>query len=234
MKILILGHKGMLGNAVYSYLKQFYNIDTINYRWPSQDFINYIKNYSGDYIINCIGSIPQKNLNYEVNSFLPIFLDKYSNCNIIHPATDCEDDDTIYGLSKRIASDWLLSYGKKTIIFKTSIIGIELNSSYSFLCWAKNQKELDGYIDAKWNGITSLEWAKQCRIYIENKNKNKFITFNTNCISKFDLLKIINDVYNLNLIINPKKNIGKNKCLFGIKLIDIKQQLIELKEFYER
>jgi dTDP-4-dehydrorhamnose reductase len=234
MRILILGHTGMLGNAVYLYLKQFYNVDIINFRWPSQNFIDYIKNYSGDYIINCIGSIPQKNSNYDVNSFLPIFLDKYSNCNIIHPATDCENDDTLYGLSKRIASDWLLSYGKKTTIFKTSIIGIEHNSMYSFLCWAINQKEVDGYIDAKWNGITSLEWAKQCYNYIENKNIDKFITFSTDCISKFDLLNIINEVYKLNLIINPKKNIGKNKCLIGIKLKNIKQQLIELKEFYEK
>ena len=44
MNILILGHTGMLGNAVYNYLKQFYTVDIINYRWPSAEFIEYIKN----------------------------------------------------------------------------------------------------------------------------------------------------------------------------------------------
>jgi dTDP-4-dehydrorhamnose reductase len=234
MKILILGHRGMLGNAVYKYLSQFHDVDTIDFRWPSNEFIQYIENYKGDFIINCIGAIPQKTNDFGINSVLPIYLDLNTRCKIIHPSTDCEIDNTLYGISKRIATDWITSYGQNTYIFKTSIIGIELNSSDSLLCWFLNQSKVHGYTQAKWNGITTLEWAKQCKHFIDNNLTELFITYGTSCISKFELLTIINDVYNCNTEIIAVDGIGKNKCLISdIKLSTIEQQLIELKEFYE-
>lgn len=234
MKILILGHTGMLGNAVYRYLQQYYTIDTINERWPSEKFFNYIKNYDGNFIINCIGAIPQKTTEFGINSILPIFLELNSNCKIIHPSTDCESDNSIYGISKRIATDWLQIHGKNTYIFKTSIIGIEQNSADSLLCWFLNQKQANGYLDAKWNGITTLEWAKQCKYLIEGKNSySTYTVFSSECISKFELLTIIKEVFNHDIEIIPVEGIGINKCLVGhIKLENIKQQLIDLKKFY--
>lgn len=236
MKILILGHTGMLGNAVYRYLRQFHEIDTIDYRWPSDDFFKYIENYDGDFIINCIGAIPQKTSDFGVNSILPIFLELNSKCKIIHPSTDCESDNTLYGISKRIATDWLQSYGKNTYIFKTSIIGIELNTADSLLCWFLKQTHVNGYLQAKWNGITTLEWAKQCKYLIENQNSlSTYTVFNSDCISKFELLTIMKEVFNHDIEIIPIDGIGSNKCLLGhIKLKDVKQQLIELKDFYEQ
>ena len=234
MRILILGHNGMLGNAVCAYLKQFYEIDTINYRWPATEFIEYIKTYNGDYIINCIGTIPQKTNEFGINSILPVFLELNSKCIIIHPATDCESDNDVYGISKRIATDWLLENGKHTFIFKTSIIGIELNSADSLLCWALKQTNTNGYIQAKWNGITTLEWAKQCKNIIEGKHTSVHTIFGTECISKFELLNLIKEVFQRDIEIIPINGIGKDKCLIAdFKLVDIKQQLIELKEFYK-
>ena len=236
MKILILGHTGMLGNAVHRYLQQFYTIDTITSRWPSDEFIEYIKQYDGDYIINCIGAIPQKTNDFGINSILPVFLELNSNCKIIHPATDCESDNSIYGISKHIATEWLRSNATKTYIFKTSIIGIELNTTDSLLCWFLNQSKANGYTQAKWNGITTLEWAKQCKHLIENQNlQSTYTVFNTNCISKFELLTLIKEVFNHDAEIHQVDNIGSDKCLLGhVELKDIKQQLLDLKEFYER
>lgn len=234
MRILVLGHNGMLGNAVYSYLQQFYTIDVIDYRWPSKEFIEYIKTYNGNYIINCIGAIPQKTNEFGINSILPIFLDLNSSCKIIHPATDCESDNDIYGISKRIATDWLIQNGQNTHIIKTSIIGIELNSADSLLCWFLQQTKANGYTNAMWNGITTLEWAKQCNNIIEGKHTAAHTVFSTECISKFKLLNFIKEVFQQDIEITPIDGIGKNKCLIpDIKLIDIKQQLIELKEFYK-
>lgn len=234
MKILILGHTGMLGNAVFKYLRQFHEVDTIEYRWPDQEFIDFIKQYDGDCIINCIGAIPQKTSDFGINSILPVFLDLNTTCKIIHPATDCESDNTLYGISKRIATDWLMTYSKNTYIFKTSIIGIELNTADSLLCWFLSQSKASGYTQAKWNGITTLEWAKQCKNFIECDQTELISTFGTNCISKFELLNIINTIYNCNIEITAVDNIGKNKCLLSDnKLSTIEQQLIELKEFYE-
>lgn len=234
-RILILGHTGMLGNAVTKYLQQFYIVDTINYRWPSSEFIEYISMYTGDYIINCIGAIPQKTTEFGINSILPVLLDLNSKCKIIHPATDCESDNTVYGISKRISTDWLYNNSKKTYIFKTSIIGIEINSSDSLLSWFLSQSTANGYTQAKWNGITTLEWAKQCKNLIDAENTHPLYTvLCTECISKFELLTVMKEVFNHDIEITPIDGIGADKCLVGhVKLASIKQQLIELKEFYQ-
>jgi dTDP-4-dehydrorhamnose reductase len=239
MRILVLGHNGMLGNAVHRYLQQFYQIDTIEYRCNDPQFESYIRNYDGEYIINCIGAIPQKFKDFKINTILPIFLELNSRCRIIHPATDCENTRNLlsYAFSKKVATDWLHAYSEKTFIIQSSIIGIELNSSCGLLSWVLNSKgEINGYVDAKWNGITSLEFAKQCKEIIEFSNNYPFPrhnTFSTECISKYELLTIIKEVFNLKYIeIIPIDGIGENRCMQGEMLSPIRSQLIELKEFY--
>ena len=55
-KIILLGEKGMLGNAVYKYFtKQGYVILTTSARWDSVDFRDFILKTQADIIINCIG-----------------------------------------------------------------------------------------------------------------------------------------------------------------------------------
>ena len=62
-KILVLGHRGMLGNAVYKYFSSLsdYEVLTMVARFGEEGFEKKIKDSSPDYIINCIGIIPQKN-----------------------------------------------------------------------------------------------------------------------------------------------------------------------------
>ena len=95
-KILVLGHRGMLGNAVHKYFCQRidkYTVLTIDKRWPDNDFQAALKATDTDIIINCIGIIPQKNppqTEYKkINIELPTFLDSLGK-KIIHPSTDCE------------------------------------------------------------------------------------------------------------------------------------------------
>ena len=81
MKILVLGHKGMLGHMVHKYLstKNDCELLTTDLRWPSEDFENLIIDFwygqQGDYIINCIGAIHQRTSDFDVNTELPIWLD---------------------------------------------------------------------------------------------------------------------------------------------------------------
>ena len=111
MNVLILGSNGMLGHMVEKYLKQYYKIEIINHRGPSQDFKTAINNSNSDFLINCIGAIPQKTKNFDVNWELPIWLDNNFKGKIIHPVTDCEMDRDDYGISKRKAADWIISNG---------------------------------------------------------------------------------------------------------------------------
>ena len=239
MKILILGHNGMLGNAVYKYFNNCndYEVSIITTsRYPEEEFLSYIKEYDGDYIINCIGAIPQKTNNFEINCLLPVYLDLNTKCKIIHPGTDCESDTTQYGISKRIASDWLWYIGTNTKIIKTSIIGIDKKGYYSLLSWVLSQtNEIDGYVDAKWNGVTSLTWAKYCEYLIlnwDNAPRERIISCTTN-VSKYTLLKLICEIFNHDIKINPIYGKGNDKTLkHGLLLEHIVTQLLELKEFY--
>ena len=150
--ILILGHKGMLGHMVHKVLSDSYEIKTINERFP-----NWNKElFDGiDLIINCIGAIPQKTEEFDINWQIPLWLDKNTDCNIIHPATDCEVDNSSYGISKKQASNYIKDHCKTTKIIQTSIIGPELNSNYSLLEWFLSQEgEINGY--SEYNFVQSF------------------------------------------------------------------------------
>lgn len=235
-KILILGHTGMLGHMVVKYLSDKCICNTILYRFPSNEFKQYILDFDGDCIINCIGAIPQRKKEFQVNFDLPVWLSDNAKCKIIHPSTDCEIDDNEYGISKRKAAEYIKNNSKNTKIIKTSIIGPELNGRSSLLSWFMHSTgEVKGYKNAYWNGITTLEWAKLCYnlinwwddFEIENVAQSE-------CISKYELLCIFKDVYKKDIIISPFENDLIDKCLNGTIITkNIREQLIELKSYYE-
>jgi len=140
--VLILGHKGMLGHMVSKLLiYKGVEVITLNDRWSGVGFKNTIKDFDGEYIINCVGAIHQKTKQFDINWELPQWLDENVNCKIIHPGTDCEMDNDNYGLSKKKASDFILKHGQNTKILKASIIGPELNSNFSLLEWFLSQEK---------------------------------------------------------------------------------------------
>jgi dTDP-4-dehydrorhamnose reductase len=236
LKILILGHKGMLGHMVKNYFEsQKQKIETCNYRWPTKEMKNYIIHSNPDFIINCIGAIPQRKTTFKINYELPIWLDKYSKSQIIHPGTDCDDDDD-YGNSKKRATNFIIKESNQTKIIKTSILGTELKGNASLLEWFLSQKgEVDGYSKAIWSGNTTLEWAKHCYDLTLNWDNYKVETvLQGETVSKYNLLKIISEVWGKKIKIN-KIPLGTDRSLLGdIKTSNIKSQLIELKSFNEK
>lgn len=239
MKILILGSNGMLGHMVKKYLEQYHDIETINHRWPSEEFKTAINDSSAEFIINCVGAIPQRTKDFDINWELPIWLDQNFSGRIIHPATDCEMDDDEYGLSKAKAADWIMDYGKRTKMIKASIIGPELNGHASMLYWFLSNKDgsqINGYSNHMWNGITTYYWAKFANTIIENWNDyQKRTTLGSSCISKYDMCNIFNEVYNRSIIVNPfETQDSVNKCLsVDVTLDDINIQLTNMIGFID-
>ena len=231
MKVLVLGHNGMLGHMVRRYLEsRGITIEVCKDRWPINQ--TQILEFDGDYIINCIGAIPQKTITFSINYELPIWLDKNTNCKIIHPGTDHDVEDP-YGLSKRKATDYILKNGIQTKIIKTSIIGTELQGNASLLEWFLSQdNEVHGYTSAMWNGNTTLEWSKHCYdLMMDWKSFNTETTLEGESISKYELLNVIAKVWNKDIKIN-KIDKGADRRLTGdIKTPGIEQQLQELKDF---
>jgi len=238
MRILILGHTGMLGHMVHKYLtSKSLTVETTSNRWPSQEFKEFVKDFDGDFIINCIGAIHQKTNNFDINWELPIFLDFYSKCKIIHPGTDCEMDDDNYGTSKRIARDFIINTSKNTKSIKTSIIGPELKGNASLMEWFlsnNDESTVSGYSKYYWNGNTTLTWSEFAYNVIKNWDDVKKETILTSeCISKKEILDSINIVFNRKINIVEKNKILVNKCLDSDKITPhIKEQLFKLKDFY--
>jgi dTDP-4-dehydrorhamnose reductase len=228
MKVLVLGHNGMLGKVVFSYLNKYYDVYTINHRYPTDEFINDVRNFNGEWVVNCIGAIPQKCSDFKVNYELPIFLDEIG-FKVIHCSTDDLASNTPYSLSKQKASDWILSHSKNTRIIRSSIIGTD----GGLLSWLLSNTEVTGYTRCMWNGITTLEWAKYCKLIIDGELDTLEVSLITDCISKHQLLSVINHVYNHTARIIPDSSVVCNNCIDGIYVGSIETKLKELKNFYE-
>jgi len=261
MKILILGHEGMLGNVVYKYMSKKYDVETINnYRWNSIEFKNDVLYSEANYIINCIGAIPQKKYSKEYYEFLnvelPIFLGKTGK-KIIHPSTDCEfsgnlpypqkykkndvrDADDDYGKSKAKINKMIVDDFYNTKIIRTSIIGHEIKAHVSLLDWflsVPDGQEVNGYANYFWNGVTTLEWAKIAELIMLDWNNYDIMTqIGCEGMNKFELLVLINKVYEKSVTIkefNMKTTL--NKMLESdFEIPTMENQLFELKNFYNK
>jgi len=171
-----------------------------------------------DFVINCAGLIKHKidenskeSLNnlIRINSLFPIQLADLShklNFKVIQVATDCvysgekgnysenDDKDPIdyYGYSKVLGEH----SGNNLITLRCSLVGRELNSKVEFLEWVLShgkEKEITGFTDHFWNGLTTLHFAKIINAILEG-NTFKAGTFHlipSDSDSKFELAKII-------------------------------------------
>ena len=243
MNILVLGHSGMLGHMVVKYFNhKKCTVATVSSRWPSNDYKEAISKFASEfpagYIVNCAGAIPQRKDEFSINYDLPVWLDKNIDGRIVYPGTDCEIDDSEYGLSKSKTTQYLLKRTNNTKIIKTSIIGPEINSRSSLFEWFLNSSgTVSGWAGHMWDGNTSLEWAKICYDIMSNwVEYGDIIIPSSKCISKFELLHIIKETFNKEIVIEEDNSTHAiDKCLYG-KFVtkDIKKQLSELKEFMEK
>lgn len=273
MKILVLGSSGLIGSTIYMYLSKkklltygtynnnkpnFKNIIKFNYLQDSIDFF-----FNFDLIINCIGltkhmqNINNLNETYFLNIQLPLKLSQFSQIHkkkIIHISSDCvfngikgnfkEYDkdlaDDIYGQSKYI-SELIL---KKSLIIRTSTIGHEIISKNGLLEWFLTQDNIiEGYKNAFFNGLTTLELSKIIYKYFICKNyfPKILINISSSKISKYDLLNHISLIYKKKIKIEENYQYKIDRTLNNskfLKLTDYKikswyTMIKESKDFYE-
>lgn len=246
MKILLFGSNGMLGSYVKLYLsdkleiipliRKDYDIDNLSIKSLEKLFIEK-KMKENDLVINCAGIIHHSSkkrkldnkLYFKINSLFPVLLSQICNefnIKMIHITTDCvfsgekgnydekspHDETNDYGVSKSLGE-----LCNATII-RTSIIGEEINNKYSLLEWVKSNKnkEINGFINHYWNGVTTLQLSKIIYRIINEKLYWKGVRhiFSQNVVSKYELIVLINNSYNLNIKINKYKTIKNiNKSL---------------------
>jgi dTDP-4-dehydrorhamnose reductase len=215
-----------------------------------------------DIIINCIGILnkdaeenPDKAIWF--NSYFPHLLEsitKNSNTKVITISTDCvfsgkkgnyteldfRDGDGFYARSKAMGE----LINEKDLTIRTSIIGPELNKEgIGLFNWISKQKgEINGFTNAYWSGVTTVELAKFINKTINDSNFPTGLIHLTNNtkISKYNLLCIIKEVFELDYIkINEsgvykvdKSFISTRKDIEDLSL-SYKEMILEMKNWIE-
>ena len=199
--------------------------DVLNYK--KNDLKKLIKNH--DIIINCIGLIKPYINDFKsedvikaikINSEFPIMINnliKNTNIKVYQIATDCvfsgnskfyrenskHDCEDVYGKTKSLGE----IYAKNFFNIRCSIIGEEIKNHRSLISWfLSNQtgSKINGFVNHKWNGLTTNAFAEIIKTIIVHDIKLPNLThiIPKNAISKFKLLIILNQKYNRNLKVN--------------------------------
>jgi len=191
-----------------------------------------------DIVVNCIGVVKQLPQSEDplymlsVNSLFPHRLAKLCNivgARLIHFSTDCvfsgkkgryteldqADACDLYGKSKLLGE---VDY-KHAITLRTSIIGHELSSSYGLLGWFLAQKEqVKGFEKAFFSGFPALEIAYIIRDYvITNPDIQGLYHLSADPISKYELLKLIAEIYGKKIEIIPDSTVVIDRSLDSSK-----------------
>jgi dTDP-4-dehydrorhamnose reductase len=265
MKILIVGSTGMLGSAVKKYFNENSfevvtldreRIDLSNFK--KEEVGNLIEESGCDVLINCAGLIKQrsglKTRDFiSVNSLLPhtladLCLEK--NIKMIHVTTDCIFSGRDGNYNEMSKSDVFDDYGLSKFMgepnicttIRTSIIGEEYKNKLSLLEWIRSNKggKINGYTNHTWNGVTCLQLSKIIHNIITN---NRFWVGTrhifSNSVNKYELAKIINEIYELNIQIDPMETSEKiDRSLSSIhgteefNIPPLDKQILETKLFH--
>lgn len=229
------------------------------------------------WIINCIGIIKPHIKDDDmvktetailINSLFPYNLVKAAEKNkakILQIATDCVWDGDrgdyietdlhnptdVYGKTKSLGevySEWIMH-------IRCSIIGPENTNHLSLMDWFLHQEQnskVNGFTNHKWNGLTTLHFAKVCRGIIESNLKIDHTQhiIPSKSISKAKILKVLANEFNREDIeitpIKAKEKIDRTlatnnptlntkiwKAAGYKKIPSIKDMIQELKKYME-
>lgn len=176
-----------------------------------------------DYVINCIGTTKP---HIEVNSINSIYINAIfprkvanfcdeNNIKFIHITTDCVYSGNLGSYDEDSPHDCHDLYGKSKSLgepnncmnIRTSIIGLEKTHFVHLVSWAISQKgkSVNGFVNHFWNGVTTKYLSYIISKIILNNlfDKRLFHFFSKDQVSKFELLNLLNNKFNLEL--NIKK-----------------------------
>lgn len=268
----MFGSNGMLGSHVIQYLKQTglvlrgFTRDDMDLSGATHDSISVLLSRldKGDVVINCAGMIPQRRGSedvrtfFMVNSVFPVLLSRICverGARLVHITTDCVFDGKkggsyneqdvftetgVYGVSKSLGE----ACAKGTTIIRTSIIGEErYGDGVSFLEFVRKNRELSGYTDHIWNGVTCLQLAK----IIDKMIREDLFwdgvrhIFSPQTHTKYEMAIMIRDAYGLELsgVVPRETGVAIDKSLStiydtcaGFSIPPLSVQLAEQRDFW--
>ena len=227
-----------------------------------ENVLTFLDKVNPDVIINAIGITIRRGVNDHVsdaiyvNSYFPHQLANWvgiHNKRLIHFSTDCVFSGSEGSYSENSTPNALDYYGKtkglgevfskNTLTLRSSMIGPELFNKTELFEWVINnkEKEINGFSRVMYSGVTTVYMASLLANLIKKyKDLSGVYNIASNPISKFELLHLINDNFDLGLIINKDQNIVSNKTLhtskidneLGIKSPSWNELIIGLKKDY--
>ena len=219
--------------------------------------LNVLKQEKPGIVINCTGILntaanthPDKAI--FINSYLTHWLAKTGDelgYRLIHLSTDCVFNGRRGNYTETDLPDGLDMYSRTKALgevyydshlnLRTSIIGPELKTDgIGLFNWFMHQeKNIQGYVNAIWTGVTTLELAKSIEKAINNNVTGLYQLVNGTKISKYELLVLFKKVFNKDTIVIEKftKSALSDKSLISsrneLPVKGYEDMLIEMKEW---
>jgi dTDP-4-dehydrorhamnose reductase len=185
-------------------------------------------------VINCVGIVKQLEeandplVALPINALLPhrlARLAQVAGARLVHLSTDCvfsgekgnySESDTpdahdLYGRSKLLGE---VDY-PNAITLRTSIIGHELSGARSLVDWFLSQNEaVSGYKRAIFSGFPTVEIARIIRDYVvPNPQLHGLYHLSAEPINKFDLLRLVAQIYEKKIIIKQTDEYAIDRSL---------------------
>jgi len=191
-----------------------------------------------DYVINCIGLLnslinEQDSQTVQrailVNALFPHELAGMTQtigARVIHISTDgvfsgnaayCDEDspcdcDDVYGKTKNLGEVFAPNF----LTLRCSIVGPNSNKKQGLLEWLRNQTqkaEIKGYINHKWNGVTTLQFGSLCQqlitkdLFDEVRKEAPLHHFCPNKpVTKYELLKMFGKAFRPDIVVKPSES----------------------------
>lgn len=176
MRLVVLGHRGMLGRRV---MEEFPDAITVEDRFTGELYdplLAAVEAADPDWVINCIGATDDEPDTWTVNAMLPRRLAQ--RWRLIQPSTDHVHDDTEYARSKRA--------GEVGTVIRCAIV----DPDGGMLARA-HESDTTGQTRRQWNGITAKWWARIAHDVIRERYEpfTWLIIPGSPTISHFDLLE---------------------------------------------
>ena len=197
--------------------------------------IHAVEQVHPEIVINCIGIIKQSPAiqdtlgAIQTNSMLPqrlAILCQLARARLIHISTDCVFSGRKGNYTEDDVSDAEDSYGRTKFLgevtksgcltLRTSIIGRELNSSFGLVEWFLSQRggRVKGFTKAIYTGFTTQALATVIESLIVNYPELEGVyNVSSNPITKYDLLRIMNDAFKTNIAIDTDDNVTIDRSL---------------------
>ena len=221
-------------SEIYNPEKVIDNIDLINF----QTISNQLNKINPDIVVNACGITIRRGIetlksnSIILNSALPHFLNEWvtsNNKRLIHFSTDCvftgakgdyidndnKDAYDLYGSTKSMGE---VIDSKFAITLRGSMIGSELENKTELFEWFLKQKNknIKGFNKVIYSGITTTKMAEIVLKLIDQfPNLSGVYNISSKPISKFELLKLWNNLFDINANIEIDNSYTSNKNLIS-------------------